>query len=141
MFDNGNGRHASGGLSRGLVYQIDEAALTVTGVDAYPLGVYSPGAGSAQLLTEGNWMFMAGRPQDASGIYSEEFEFASNTTVPLWTCLLYTSNLRNQNWIVKVAYQNGAGNGSVVWIPVSYTHLCATTFALGINPARRVFYN
>jgi hypothetical protein len=24
-------------------------------------------------------------------------------------------NLRNQDWIVKVAYQNGAGNGSVVW--------------------------
>ncbi|MGA2737329.1 MAG: aryl-sulfate sulfotransferase [Bryobacteraceae bacterium] len=86
MFDNGNGRHASsGGLSRGLVYEIDESALTVTGVDAYPLGVYSPGAGSAQLLTEGKWMFMAGRPQNASGIYSEEFEFAPNTTVPLWT--------------------------------------------------------
>jgi arylsulfate sulfotransferase len=24
-------------------------------------------------------------------------------------------SLRNQDWIVKVAYQNGAGNGSVVW--------------------------
>ena len=86
MFDNGNGRHASGGLSRGLVYQIDEAALEVTGIRVYPLNVYSPGAGSAQLLTNGNWMFLAGRPQTTEGeIYSEEFEFAPNTTVPLWT--------------------------------------------------------
>lgn len=87
MFDNGNGRHAKfGGLSRGLVYQIDEAALEVTGIRVYPLNVYSPGAGSAQLLTNGNWMFLAGRPQTTEGeIYSEEFEFAPNTTVPLWT--------------------------------------------------------
>jgi arylsulfate sulfotransferase len=87
MLDNGNGRHAKfGGLSRGLVYQINEAALEVTGIRVYPLNVYSPGAGSAQLLTNGNWMFLAGRPQTTDGeIYSEEFEFAPNTTVPLWT--------------------------------------------------------
>jgi hypothetical protein len=86
MFDNGNGRNAkSGGLSRGLVYAIDEAALEVTGIRVYPVGVYSPGGGSAQLLTNGNWMFLAGRPSNASGIYSEEFEFAPNASVPLWT--------------------------------------------------------
>jgi hypothetical protein len=87
MFDNGNGRYAaSNGRSRGLVYQIDEAALKVTGVQAYPVHVYSPGAGSAQLLTNGNWMFLAGRPQNAAGaLYSEQFEFAPNTSTPLWT--------------------------------------------------------
>jgi Arylsulfotransferase (ASST) len=86
MFDNGNGRHvSSNGGSRGLIYRIDEAALEVKGVQDYPVHVYSPGAGSAQLLTNGNWMFLAGRPENASGIYSEEFEFAPNTLVPLWT--------------------------------------------------------
>jgi hypothetical protein len=86
MFDNGNGRHASSeGASRGLVYDIHEAAREVTGIHVYPVKVYSPSAGSAQLLTNGNWMFLAGRPEDAAGIYSEEFEFAPNTLVPLWT--------------------------------------------------------
>ncbi|MGA3074603.1 MAG: aryl-sulfate sulfotransferase [Bryobacteraceae bacterium] len=86
MFDNGNGRYAqSGALSRGLVYQIDEAALEVTGIQVYPVNVYSEGGGSAQLLTNGNWMFLAGRPQDAAGVYSEEFEFAPNASTPLWT--------------------------------------------------------
>ena len=86
MFDNGNGRYAqSGALSRGLVYQIDEAAHEVTGIQVYPVNVYSEGGGSAQLLTNGNWMFLAGRPQDAAGVYSEEFEFAPNASTPLWT--------------------------------------------------------
>jgi len=89
MFDNGNGRHAlNEGGSRGLVYTIDEGVREVTGVQIYPLHLYSCAAGSAQLLTNGNWMFMAGRPQNAGGFYSEEFEFAPNTTTPLWTEVL-----------------------------------------------------
>jgi hypothetical protein len=44
MFDNGNGRRAANtGESRGLVYQIDEAAREVTGVTEYPVHLYSPG--------------------------------------------------------------------------------------------------
>jgi len=87
MFDNGNGRHAAnGGQSRGLVYVIDEAKLEVVGIQVYPLHLFSPGNGSAQLLTNGNWMFMAGYPYDkATGeVYSAEFEFAPNATTPLW---------------------------------------------------------
>jgi len=86
MFDNGNERHASShGQSRGLVYEIDEAALEVTEFQVYPLHVYSVSSGSAQLLTNGNWMFLAGRAENAAGFYSEQFEFAPNTSVPLWT--------------------------------------------------------
>jgi hypothetical protein len=87
MFDNGNGRHAasSSAVSRGLVYVINEAKLEVVGIQVYPLKIFSPGNGSAQLLTNGNWMFMAGYPSDANGhVYSAEFEFAPNTTTPLW---------------------------------------------------------
>ena len=88
MFDNGNGRHAaSGGQSRGLVYVINEAALEVVGIQAYPLHLFSGGNGSAQLLSNGNWMFMAGYPVNAATgkVYSEEFEFVPNTTTPVWT--------------------------------------------------------
>jgi hypothetical protein len=86
MFDNGNGRHeANGGQSRGLVYVINEAKLEVVGIQVYPLHLFSPGNGSAQLLTNGNWMFMAGYPSTASGhVYSEEFEFVPNATTPVW---------------------------------------------------------
>ena len=86
MFDNGNGRYASShSQSRGLVYEIDETARQVTGVRVYPLHVYSPSSGSAQLLANGNWVFLAGRSENASGVYSEQFEFAPNALVPLWT--------------------------------------------------------
>jgi hypothetical protein len=86
MFDNGNGRHAAnGGQSRGLVYVINEAKLEVVGIQVYPLHLFSPGNGSAQLLTNGNWMFMACYPSDAAGhVYSEEFEFVPNATTPVW---------------------------------------------------------
>ncbi len=87
MFDNGDGRYAANpsATSRGLVYVIDEANLEVVGIQVYPLPIYSGGNGSAQLLTNGNWMFMAGYPVNSTGVYSEEFEFAPNGTTPLWT--------------------------------------------------------
>jgi hypothetical protein len=68
-----------------LVYVINEAKLEVVGIQVYPLHLFSPGNGSAQLLTNGNWMFLAGRAENAAGFYSEQFEFAPNTSVPLWT--------------------------------------------------------
>jgi hypothetical protein len=88
MFDNGDGRYAKNpsATSRGLVYVIDEAELEVIGIHVYPLPIYSGGNGSAQLLTNGNWMFMAGYPVNSQAqVYSEEFEFAPDTTTPLWT--------------------------------------------------------
>jgi hypothetical protein len=88
MFDNGDGRYAesTSAKSRGLVYVIDEAKLEVLGIQVYPLPIYSGGNGSAQLLTNGNWMFMAGYPVNTDGkVYSEEYEFAPNTTTALWT--------------------------------------------------------
>ena len=87
MFDNGNGRHAAhNGESRGLVYFIDETKREVVGIQVYPLHLFSAGNGSAQLLTNGNWMFMAGYPYNASTktVYSAAFEFVPNSTTPLW---------------------------------------------------------
>lgn len=128
MFDNGNGRHASNeALSRGLVYTINESAREVTAMQVYPLGVYSPGSGAAQLLANGNWMFMAGRPQNPSGIYSEQFEFAPSGSVPLWTetlpqqyretrlsglFYLINNSLASDSAVVS----NAAGSGTVLLI-------------------------
>ncbi len=88
MFDNGNGRHQAGtGKSRGLVYAIDEPDRIVEKVTVYSLGVFSPGSGSAQTLSNGDLMFLAGRPMDSvtQQVYSEEFEFVPGAKVPLWT--------------------------------------------------------
>jgi len=115
MFDNGNGRHASNGAnSRGLVYTINEAARVVTAMQAYTLGVYSPGSGAAQLLANGNWAFMAGRPQNPSGIYSEQFEFAPNGSAPLWTEILPQQYRETRLSGLFYLTNNALGGNSVV---------------------------
>ena len=60
LFDNGNTRvDLSGGNSRGQVLIVDEAAMTVTFFVNADLGVFAPSHGSAQALSNGNWMFQA----------------------------------------------------------------------------------
>lgn len=60
MFDNGNTRHAlNGGNSRGQVLLVNENAMTVTFFVNADLGVFAPSHGSAQALSNGNWMFQA----------------------------------------------------------------------------------
>ena len=89
MFNNGNIRYACcSGKSRGLVYTFNEAALTITQIQMYPVGGFSPSSGSAQPLGNGNLWFLAGRLQNASGTYSEGFEYSAGATKPLWTEIL-----------------------------------------------------
>jgi hypothetical protein len=86
MFDDGNGRYASSyRQSRGLVFEIDEAALQVTGVRVYPLHVCSPSSGSAQLLTKETGCSSPAVPGTPRESISQQFEFTPAASVPLWT--------------------------------------------------------
>src|SRR5579862_1332841 len=68
LFDNGNTRFAYlGGDSRGMVLQIDESAMQATPALSVDLGVYSSAVGSAQLLGDGNYFFMAGFTNGTTG--------------------------------------------------------------------------
>ena len=69
IFDNGNSRISGLGNpacepsdcdSRGMALTVDEANLQVTPVISVDLGVYTLAQGSAQLLADGNYFFMAG---------------------------------------------------------------------------------
>jgi hypothetical protein len=61
VFDNGNTRVAGqGGDSRGQVWSVDQTSLAATLQLNFDLGVYSQSLGSAQLLQDGDYMFMAG---------------------------------------------------------------------------------
>jgi arylsulfate sulfotransferase len=61
VFDNGNTRHLLyGGNSRGQVWNIDQSTLTASLQLNADLGVYSPALGSAQVMLNGNYNFLAG---------------------------------------------------------------------------------
>lgn len=62
VFDNGNTRLAEigSGNSRGQVWKLDETAFTAKPVINADLGVYAFAVGSAQLLPNGNYHFLAG---------------------------------------------------------------------------------
>ncbi len=62
VFDNGNVRivQAGSGNSRGMALTVDETNMQVTPVLSQDLGVFALGDGSAQLLTGGNYFFLAG---------------------------------------------------------------------------------
>ena len=53
--------------SRGMALTMDETALQVTPVLSVDLGVYSEAMGSAQLLADGNYFFLASLVVNASG--------------------------------------------------------------------------
>ena len=72
MFDNGNTRVSAAPLglgsncgpydcnNRGMVVNFSESTMQVTPVMSVDLGYYSPANGSAQLLADGNYFFLAG---------------------------------------------------------------------------------
>ena len=61
MFDNGNTRVSqSGGNSRGMVLSIDEGNRIITPAISVDLGGYSSALGSAQRLSNGNYVFGSG---------------------------------------------------------------------------------
>jgi len=71
VFDNGNTRYSAPGAStgclegvgsgnsRGMALTVDESTMTVTPVLSVSLGVQGLGDGSAQLLSDGNYSFLA----------------------------------------------------------------------------------
>jgi hypothetical protein len=77
VFDNGNTRVSppplglGSGNSRGYVFSVDENAMTATVLLASDLGTYSPAFGSAQLLSNGNYSFLSGNINTASGQTTE----------------------------------------------------------------------
>ena len=67
--------------SRGMVLTVNESALTVTPVLSANLGVYSSASGAAQLLSDGNYYFLAALVDSGSGIISNAIELAGTTQV------------------------------------------------------------
>jgi len=75
LFDNGNTRLAQLGSdcgpsdcdSRGMALTVDESGMQVTPVLSVDLGVYSFALGSAQLLGDANYFFLAGFLQNTTG--------------------------------------------------------------------------
>ncbi len=88
LFDNGNTRlallsSACGPAdcdSRGMVLQLDEAHLQATPVLSVDLGVYSSAVGSAQLLDNGDYSFMAGFVGNLHGYFIEILPEAGTIT-------------------------------------------------------------
>jgi len=88
LFDNGNTRYDQLGNhcgpndcdSRGAVLQFDEASMQVTPVLNVDLGVYSSAVGSAQLLGNNNYSFMAGFVGNVSGYLIEILPTPGTTT-------------------------------------------------------------
>jgi hypothetical protein len=77
VFDNGNLRVAeNGGNSRGQVWSINEANFTATPVLNADLGQFSTALGSAQLLSNGDYVFGAGNidPTGPVGSYTQSIE-------------------------------------------------------------------
>ena len=61
LFDNGNTRIAqNGGNSRGMAFTVDETNFVVTTVVSADLGVVCDSQGSAQLLSNGDYLFQPG---------------------------------------------------------------------------------
>jgi hypothetical protein len=88
LFDNGNTRVSApststgclpgvgSGDSRGMALSVDETALLVTPVLSQDLAYFSEAYGSAQLLSDGNYFFLAGHvPISPSLIDSYSVEF------------------------------------------------------------------
>jgi arylsulfate sulfotransferase len=87
VFDDGNTRVADNpGVtenSRGQVYQIDEVNKVATLLVNSDLGVYSAALGSAQLLGNGNYHFLAGFNQPGPTQFSQSVEVLPDGTTNL----------------------------------------------------------
>ena len=86
VFDNGNLRISEeGGNSRGQVWLINETQYTVAPVLNADLGVFSTALGSAQLLSNNDYMFGAGNidPTGPTGSYTQSIE-VNPTATPVY---------------------------------------------------------
>ena len=83
LFDNGDVRISQfGGNSRGMALNVDIPNRTVSNAVAQDLSVYSIAAGSAQSLSNGDYMFFSGDVQYRSGLIdlSSEYSIAGTMT-------------------------------------------------------------
>ncbi|HTQ57591.1 MAG TPA: aryl-sulfate sulfotransferase [Bryobacteraceae bacterium] len=107
LFDNGNtrvspptGRRSSsgcipgagGGDSRGMALTLDENTMQVSPILSVDLGVYSSGLGSAQLLSNGNYFFLAGATSTGHGTQSYSIEILPTPGTATGTQVLNIQN-------------------------------------------------
>lgn len=82
VLDNGDVRIAQfGGHSRGMVLNVDIPNRTVSNAVAQGLGVYSVAEGSAQLLSNGDYMFLAADVPYKSGVVELSNEYTTAGTM------------------------------------------------------------
>jgi hypothetical protein len=77
VFDNGVSRHARyGGDSRGQVWTIDQTHMIATLTVNADLGAYSYSLGSAQMLVNGDYSFVAGNIASGKTVVGQNTEVA-----------------------------------------------------------------
>ncbi|MGO4881828.1 MAG: aryl-sulfate sulfotransferase [Bryobacteraceae bacterium] len=102
MFDNGNTRHASdkSADSRGQVLSIDETTFTADIYMNVDFNYYSQAFGTAQLLDNGNYWFMAGcavSPKTTYPFRAAEYVYNPST---------YTGTKAYEVWYEDTAYRS-----------------------------------
>jgi hypothetical protein len=82
LFDNGNTRRASDPTadSRGQVWKLDEQTMTATLLVNVDLGNYSDRVGSAQVLSNGNYVFTSGAQGTPGHFIGQSIEVLPNGT-------------------------------------------------------------
>lgn len=74
LFDNGNTRiYTYGGNSRGMALDFDETTMQVTPVFVQDIGYFASALGTAQLLDNGDYFFLAGVIPGTVNTYSLEY--------------------------------------------------------------------
>ena len=82
VLDNGDVRIAKyGGHSRGMVLNVDIPNRTVSNAVSQDLGVYSVAEGSAQLLSNGDYMFLAADVPYKTGVIELSNEYTTSGTL------------------------------------------------------------
>lgn len=92
LFDNGNTRISAPplgvgkGVSRGMALTVDEAGMQVTPVISVNLGVFASALGSAQLLSDGLYLFQPGIPNaNAIEILPAPGSLNGSTVLKVWS--------------------------------------------------------
>ena len=81
LFDNGDTRISEfGGNSQGMVLNVNIPQRTVSSALTQNLGVYSIALGSAQALSNGNYMFFAGDVPVSQGTMAFSLEYSATGT-------------------------------------------------------------
>jgi outer membrane protein assembly factor BamB len=82
VYDNGNERSSGGEYSRGVIYQLDTAAMTAEETFAYTVDPFTPFIGGHRVLDNGNSLLCAG---GVFGVPVEVVEVSPTTGEAVWT--------------------------------------------------------